>query len=209
MIEGSIIIALLICAVIAIIYIVVDKPKHKKGAKKAKELEQANLQPNASAFTSKGDTPTYPIPPPPTIGGIPGAVGCVGNCAANEPPPRLYYSSDVDELITGTLYSATGRARAVYAERTSHGDEWGLEEYADGGGVPGDVGYNVGPLGLAPGCPSGKFDDGIPESWNMPSTPIQWYSAIGEDYYGSEGPTVYCGQGLQMLTEGDHDPLEN
>ena len=111
--------------------------------------------------------------------------------------PLLHMSSDVDPLVTGMRYA--GRDRSVYAERTSHGDEWGLEEYNDGN--PGEVGVDIGP-GRA-------FDDGIPATWGFPSTPVKWYSAIGEDYYGSEGPTVHGGQGLEMLSVGDHQPLEN
>lgn len=146
-------------------------------------------------------------------------------------PSTLYYSDDVDPMVTGMRYA--GRPRAVYAERTSHGDEWGLEEYADGN--PGEVGYDVGPIGnsglagrpgvrgrgararpeFAPGPPPVSrpsdctFDDGIPENWNLPATPIQEYAVIGEDYYGAEGPTVACGQGLEMTFVGDHQPLEN
>lgn len=146
-------------------------------------------------------------------------------------PTTLYYSDDVDPMVTGMRYA--GRPRAVYAERTSHGDEWGLEEYADGN--PGEVGYDVGPIGnsglagrpgvrgrgararpeFAPGPPPVSrpgdltFDDGIPENWNLPATPIQEYAVVGEDYYGAEGPTVACGQGLEMTFVGDHQPLEN
>jgi len=111
--------------------------------------------------------------------------------------PILHMSSDVDPLVTGMRYA--GRDRSVYAERTSHGDEWGLEEYNDGN--PGEVGVDIGP--------GRSYDDGIPATWGFPSTPVQWYSAIGEDYYGSEGPTVHGGQGLEMLSVGDHQPLEN
>lgn len=111
--------------------------------------------------------------------------------------PQLHMSSDVDPLVTGMRYA--GRDRSVYAERTSHGDEWGLEEYNDGN--PGEVGIDIGP--------GRSFDDGIPATWGFPSTPVKWYSAIGEDYYGSEGPTVHGGQGLEMLSVGDHQPLEN
>jgi len=142
-------------------------------------------------------------------------------------PTTLYYSDDVDPMVTGMRYA--GRPRAIYAERTSHGDEWGLEEYADGN--PGEVGYDVGPIGNSglagrPGVRGGRrggppgpppvsrpgdltFDDGIPENWNLPSTPFQEYAVIGEDYYGAEGPTVACGQSLEMTFVGDHQPLEN
>ena len=146
----------------------------------------------------------------------PPADGCAGGCAAEPRLTKPMYSSDeIDELITGQLYKADGRHRAVYAERTSHGDKYGLEEYADGGGEPGDVGYDVGPIGVAPaGLAEGKdcnrtFDDGIPGAWNFPATPVQWYSAIGEDYFGPEGPTVYGGGGLHLMSEGDHDALTN
>lgn len=142
-----------------------------------------------------------PLSPPPA---------CVGDCA--EPPafiPTLYSSADVDELITGELYREGGRMRSVYGARTSHGDEWGLQEYSDAG--PGDVGYDVGPLGLDPGskCLGRTSDDGIPENWNLPSTPLEFYAVVGGDYYGAEGPTPYCGAGLEMTSVGDHRALMN
>ena len=155
---------------------------------------------------------SYPPPPLLDTAGVM-SEGCVGGCAAPEqPPPKLYHSDDIDELVTGTLYRKGERERVVYGSRTSHGDSYGLEEYADGGGGPGDVGYDVGPIGVAPAggakCARKPFDDGIPANWNLPSTPMQWYAATGEDYYGSEGPTVYCGAGLEMVAVGDHEPLE-
>jgi len=140
--------------------------------------------------------------------------GCVGGCSAPEQEiPPLYHSSEIDEIITGNLYRRGERERVVYAARTAHGGGWGLEEYADGGGGPGDVGYDVGPIGAAPAgnrsCAYPKYDDGIPSNWNFPSTPVHWYSSVGEDYYGAEGPTVYCGTGLALTSVGDHDPLQN
>ena len=136
------------------------------------------------------------------------APACAGSCAEPEKfTPTLYSSADYDdELITGELYQR-GRLRSVYATRTSHGDEWGLQEYTDAG--PGDVGYDVGPLGLDSNCTTQTSNDGIPENWNLPSTPLQFYAVVGGDYYGAEGPTPYCGAGLEMISVGDHRPLLN
>jgi len=179
-------------------------------------LASAQLRPHHGAEHETVGRPmeriTYPPPPLLDTAGVK-SEGCIGGCAAPEqPPPKLYHSDEIDELVTGTLYRKGDRERVVYGSRTSHGDSYGLEEYADGGGGHGDVGYDVGPIGVPPAgsanCAGKPFDDGIPANWNLPSTPMQWYAATGEDYYGSEGPTVYCGEGLEMVSVGDHEPLE-
>jgi hypothetical protein len=117
---------------------------------------------------------------------------------------RLYSTADVEPLITGALYEHADHIRPVYAQRTSHGDVHGLTEYSSGGG-PGDVGVDVGPFGLDEyGGRQVGFDDGIPPTWALPSTPIRWYRPHQRDYYGPEGPTAYT-EGLYTLTEPDHD----
>jgi hypothetical protein len=121
---------------------------------------------------------------------------------------RLYSTADVDPLISGSRYNWADGVRDVYAERTSHGDIYGLQEYSSSGG-PGDVGVTIGPFGLDEyGGLSGSFDDGIPEQWKMPSSPIRWFGPSKRDYVGIEGPTPYS-SGLYSLQEGDHDPLVN
>lgn len=121
---------------------------------------------------------------------------------------RLYSTADADPLITGQLYDYSDGIRNVYAERTSHGDVHGLTEYSSSGG-PGDLGVDVGPYGLDEyGGHQAGFDDGIPEPWQFPSTPVRWYGPKQRDYYGPEGPTVYA-EGLYTLSEPDHDPLMN
>ncbi len=121
---------------------------------------------------------------------------------------RLYSTADVDPLVTGQLYAHADHVRNVYAQRTSHGDVHGLTEYSSNG-APGDVGVDVGPYGLEEyGGKMVGFDDGIPEPWAMPSTPVRWYGPKQRDYYGIEGPTVYS-EGLYSLSEPDHDPLVN
>jgi hypothetical protein len=118
---------------------------------------------------------------------------------------RLYSSADVDPLVTGQLYSFSDGVRPVYAQRTSHGDVYGLTEYSSSG-APGDLGVDVGPWGLDEyGGKIVGFDDGLPEPWGFPSTPVRWYGPKQRDYYGVEGPTVYA-DGLYSLTEPDHDP---
>lgn len=180
--------------------------------------------------------PALSYPPPPlldTAGVL--SPGCAGGCAAaDRQAPPLYHSDEIDELVTGTLYRKGERERAVYAARTSHGDSWGLEEYSDGRGNPGDVGYDVGPIGVARPCKGRRpFDDGMPANWDLPSTPMQFfqaqsleaqsylsrlpeaspspysYSTVGEDYFGPEGPTVYCGAGLEITSVGDREPYES
>jgi len=121
---------------------------------------------------------------------------------------RLYSTADVDPLITGGLYAHNDFVRDVYAERTSHGNVYGLTEYSSSGG-PGDVGVDLGPFGLAEyGGREIGFDDGIPSEWQMPSTPVRWYAPKQRDYYGPEGPTPYT-EGLYPVQEPDHDPLMN
>ena len=122
--------------------------------------------------------------------------GAVGDAS------RLYSTADVDPLIT---YSHAGNVRNIYAQRTAHSDAWGLTEYGSGSGSGGPSG----PFGLAEyGGRQIGFDDGIPEPWALPSTPIRWYRPARRDYYGPEGATVYS-EGLYSLTEPDHDPLVN
>jgi hypothetical protein len=54
-------------------------------------------------------------------------------------------------------------------------------------------------------------DDGIPQNWNLPSTPILNYNLNNnlntDDYYGIEGPMVYSGCGIRNMFTPDHDPL--
>jgi len=121
---------------------------------------------------------------------------------------RLHSTADVDPLVTGQLYGHADNVRNVYAQRTSHGDVWGLTEYSSSGGA-GDVGVDEGPFGLEEyGGRQVGYDDGIPEAWALPSTPTRWYRPAMRDYYGPEGPTVYS-EGLFSLTVPDHDPLMN
>lgn len=121
---------------------------------------------------------------------------------------RLYSTADVDPLIAGQMYQHADGMRNVYAQRTSHGDVHGLTEYSSSGG-PGDVGVDVGPFGLAEyGGEIIGYDDGIPENYVLPSTPVRWYAPEKRDHYGPEGPTVYA-EGLYSLQEPDHDPLMN
>ena len=68
-------------------------------------------------------------------------------------------------------------------------------------------------------------DDGIPQNWNLPSTPIINYNSNNQlsskkygqqlansitppkDYYGHEGVTPSIQDGLQQMFIPDHDPL--
>ena len=121
---------------------------------------------------------------------------------------RLYSTADVDPLVTGQLYAYADGIRNVYAQRTSHGDVQGLTEYSSSG-APGDTGVDVGPYGLDEyGGSVVGYDDGIPETWRMESTPVRWYGPRQRDYTGPEGATPYS-EGLCPLSEPDHDPLVN
>ena len=119
---------------------------------------------------------------------------------------RLYSTADVDPLITGQAFEYRDNTRPIYDQRSSHGGVWGLQEFSSSGN-PGDVGVDVGPSGLVEneGSQHG-YDDGIPEQWAFPSTPITWYKPKQRDYYGPEGPTPYAA-GLFAPYTPDHDPL--
>jgi hypothetical protein len=128
---------------------------------------------------------------------------------------RMYTTAEVDPLVTGQLYAGPRAAgtgqRLIYGGRTSHGDKWGLHEFSTG--VPGQAGVDVGLLGVREYSLDGRpvvEDDGIPENWQLPSTPTNWYAPQGRDYYDVEanGPGVYKA-GLMSLQEPDHDPLLN
>lgn len=119
---------------------------------------------------------------------------------------RLYSTADVDPLITGQAFAYRDDTRDIYDQRSSHGGVWGLQEFSSSGN-PGDVGVDVGPDGLAEyeGSEHG-YDDGIPEEWRLPSTPIRWYKPRQRDYYGPEGVRPYTA-GLFAPFTPDHDPL--
>lgn len=128
---------------------------------------------------------------------------------------RMYSTAEVDPLVTGQLYAGPRAAgtgqRFIYGGRTSHGDKWGLHEFSTG--VPGQAGVDVGLLGMREYSLDGRpdvFDDGIPENWQLPSTPTNWYVPQGRDYYDVEanGPGVYKA-GLMSLQEPDHEVLLN
>jgi len=125
---------------------------------------------------------------------------------------RFYSSAEVDPIVTGQLFAGPraggpGR-RLIYGGRTSHSDRPGMAEF--GRGVPGEPGVDVGLLGMREYSLTGGpdvFDDGIPENWRMPSTPVTWYAPAQRDYYDVEGkvPRPYE-KNLMSLREPDHEP---
>lgn len=128
---------------------------------------------------------------------------------------RMYSTAEVDPLVTGQLYAGPRAAgpgqRFIYGGRTAHGDKWGLHEFSTG--VPGQAGVDVGLLGMREYSLDDRpdvFDDGIPENWQLPSTPVNWYVPQGRDYYDVEanGAGVYKA-GLMSLQEPDHEVLSN
>ncbi len=120
---------------------------------------------------------------------------------------KPYSTADVDPLVTGQLYAWRDDTRNVYGMRTSHGGKYGLHEFSTG--VPGEVGVDQGPWGLDEyGGRMIGYDDGIPEAWQLPSTPVRWYRPRQRDYWGPQGLTPYV-VGLFALQEGDHEPLMN
>jgi hypothetical protein len=120
---------------------------------------------------------------------------------------KPYSTADVDPLVTGQLYAWRDDTRNVYGMRTSHGGKYGLHEFSSG--VPGEVGVDQGPWGLDEyGGRMVGYDDGIPEAWRLPSTPVRWYRPRQRDYWGPQGLTPYV-VGLYSLREPDHEVLMN
>jgi len=136
-------------------------------------------------------------------------------CAAEPLTPaetRMYSTAEADPLVTGQLYSGPRAAgtgqRWIYGGRTSHGQEWGLREFSTG--VSGQAGVDVGLLGMQEYGRPDVFDDGIPENWQLPSTPVHWYVPAKRDYYDvrAQQPGVYE-ENLTPLQEPDHEVLFN
>ena len=154
------------------------------------------------------------------------------------PIERMYYSEQVDPIVTGNLYQNVNNLRPVYTQRTAFGlPKWDTQYASANGnygykaptgqlsefnssGSSGDVGVTVGPLkydkissiSVGPVVFPTNYDDGIPSEWDLPSTPMLSYyeSHIPtEDYYGPEGPTPYSLKGFRMPFEQDNEPLMN
>jgi len=156
----------------------------------------------------------------PTVWGYPYSCSIPGDPSRSSPETGIYgpmYSSvEVDPLITGQYYARARNAgenrRLLYGNRVAHSGELGLREFSSG--LPGEVGVDVGPLGLREYSLGGQgpeiFDDGIPENWYLPSTPVKWYAPKGEDYYDVEASGPRLGPDVDYsLMEPDHDPLLN
>lgn len=162
--------------------------------------------PNAEGFASPNTVADLAV-------GFPYGFSMAAADPATTARNRMWRSEEVDPEVTGQLYAGAraggaGR-RLIYGSRTAPGARWGLREFSTG--VPGEPGVDVGLLGLREysldGLPD-VFDDGIPENWRMPSTPLNWYAPRQQDYYDVEagGPAVYA-EALMSLQEPDHDPL--
>jgi len=184
---------------------------------------------------------------------------------------KIYYSDEVDPIITGRLYREWGK-RPIYTQRTSYGDPvWETQNISKFG----KIGYTA-PRGLSEYNSAhyyndvgvtpyiwrdGKLsnqdyndlvssiesydpniynniskeeydfyqkqkninniakdiiyaDDGIPQNWNLPSTPILNYNMTGDldksnyggDYYGVEGATPFTADGIATMFTPDHEP---
>lgn len=119
---------------------------------------------------------------------------------------RFYSTADVDPLIVGQGYEFRDNTRDVYAGRTGDGGQWGLQEFTVDN-QPGDVGVDIGPNALSEyeGSILG-YNDGIPEQWAFPSTPIRWYRPRRADNYGHDGPSIVDEDKLYPLYVPDHEP---
>lgn len=140
--------------------------------------------------------------------GVPGEVGVdVGPYGFYEySPTGVEWTRDIGYPQYEGEMALTGRD-SVHRDvvRTMYGGE---EIYS-----PAPLAPDVSPLPHPDGQPgrplftakSMGYDDGIPENWRFPSTPIRWYKPFMRDYYGPEGPTVWDSK-LYSLTEPDHEP---
>jgi len=186
---------------------------------------------------------------------------------------KVYYSDQLDPLITGSLYNEWDNRKPIYSQRTAYGAPvWetqnisqygvigyqaprGLHEYKSDSYYK-DVGvspyiWRDGELTnqtydeLAASMRSydpnlyndiakeeydqnqqrknidnilhsiNAADDGIPQNWDLPSTPIINYNMnsiplnYGRDYYGEEDATPFTADGISTMFTPDHDPLMN
>lgn len=133
---------------------------------------------------------------------------------------RFYSTADIDPLVLGQYSQGREYLQDVHGGRTAH-SERGLVEFSRSADSctelreqPGLTGVDVGPLGLKGYNLDGKpdvFDDGIPENWYLPSTPVSWWKPTGpgdHDYYDyGEGAARPISDTHYMPFEPDHEPL--
>ena len=188
---------------------------------------------------------------------------------------KIYYSDEIDPIITGRLYREEDDRRPIYTQRTAYGTPvWetqniskygkvgyreprGLEEYnsasyyADVGVAPyiwrdgrlSNQNYDESVASIKSYDPNlynniskGEYDvyqrqkninglakemiyadDGIPQNWNLPSTPILDYNRTGDlahsnyggDYYSPGGPVPFTADGIATMFTPDHEPNIN
>lgn len=186
---------------------------------------------------------------------------------------KTYYSDEIDPIITGNLYKEWNNRKPIYSQRTSYGapvwetqniSQYGIVGYRAPRGLHeynSDSNYNY--VGVSPyvwrdGALSNQTydqlaasmnsydpnlyldvakaeydqnqenininnilssmnaaDDGIPQNWNLPSTPIINYNMnntainYGRDYYSEQGATPFTADGIAGMFTPDHDPLTN
>ena len=205
-----------VVVVITVIIIAAAHPVARAAAKRAlcTGCSGAPSQPSKSTFLPRdgppGDLLENPIDAL-TVGGYERGMGLAG-----ENPPqrhsvydtmnRFYTSADVDPLIMGQAYEFRDYTRDVYSGRTGVGGQWGLQEFTvDNQG--GQTGVDVGPDALSEyeGSILG-YNDGIPEQWAFPSTPMQWYRPRRADHYGHDGPAITNDDKLYPIFVPDHEP---
>jgi hypothetical protein len=201
--------ALTLLVILVIAYLNGQKPSAESFAS-PEEYEKSKMA-KAKAPPAKDDIPKSAQVP------CQAAAQSAAALAYNAQLHKLTSAADYDPLITGQLYD--NRPRYIYSARTSLDDHQGLTEYSSSGSA-GDVGVDIGPVNLEGydlnnyDIPKNKlgggegFDDGIPENFTFPSTPIHWYEPKQRDYLGPDGPVAYS-DGLYELTEADHEPLMN
>ena len=143
------------------------------------------------------------------------------------PIDKIYYSDQVDPIVTGNLYQNVNNLRPVYTQRTAFGlPKWDTQYASANGnfgpkaptgqltefnssGASGDVGVTIGPIVFPT-----NYDDGIPSEWDLPSTPmLSFYESHipTADYYDptQQAAIPYSLKGFNIPFEQDNSILIN
>lgn len=97
----------------------------------------------------------------------------------------------VDAIVTGQLYAGREMLKPIYASRTSHYEQ-GLKEFASDNHEPVGNQFDDQYTDIAY-MPNYVCPDGLPETWNLPSTPVNWYKSDALSYNDRERRMIAAG----------------